>query len=231
MPQLPRAYAVESQDRLRRPADHLKAWNQDYAQRGRIWGGSAKDLPQLAAGSLVLEMGCGDGKSLSAMPASWNVAAIDISIQGLRLARKARPDASLILADGCRMPLQSERFDAVFAFHMAGHLLLAERLALAGEAARVLRPGGRLFFRDFSVEDMRMGQGEEVEAGTFRRGSGIITHYFREGEIAAMFSGLKIDLIRTHGWRMKIRGEELVRSEVEGVLVKVEQNPSERTMN
>ncbi|MDD1731704.1 MAG: hypothetical protein LUO83_06110 [Methanothrix sp.] len=81
------------------------------------------------------------------------------------------------------------------------------------------------------MEDMRMGQGEEAEEGTFRRGSGIITHYFREGEIAAMFSGLKIDLIRTHGWRMKIRGEELVRSEVEGVLVKVEQNPSERTMN
>jgi ribosome-interacting GTPase 1 len=33
---------VESQDRLRRPADHLKAWNQDYAQRGRVWGGSVK---------------------------------------------------------------------------------------------------------------------------------------------------------------------------------------------
>ncbi|MGB7545294.1 MAG: class I SAM-dependent methyltransferase, partial [Methanothrix sp.] len=150
---------MESQDRLRRPADHLIAWNQDYAQRGRIWAGSAKDLPTLTKGSMVLEMGCGDGKSLSAMPASWNVAAIDISIQGLRLSRKARPDVSLILADGCRLPLRSERFDAVFAFHVAGHLLLAERLALAGEAARVLRPGGRLFFRDFSVEDMRMGQG------------------------------------------------------------------------
>lgn len=222
MPQLPRAYAVESQDKLRRPADHLQAWNQDYAQRGRIWGGSVRDLPALPEGSLVLEMGCGDGKSLSSMPASWTVAAIDISIQALRLARKARPDAGLILADGCRLPLRSERFDAVFAFHVVGHLLLAERLALAGEAARVLRPGGRLLFRDFSVEDMRMGQGEAVEAGTFRRGSGIITHYFREGEVAAMFSGLKLDLIRTHGWRMRIRGEEKVRSEVEAALIKVE---------
>lgn len=222
MPQLPRAYAVENQDRLRRPADHLQAWNQDYAQRGRIWGGSVRDLPALTEGSLVLEMGCGDGKSLSSMPASWTVAAIDISIQALRLARKAKPDAGLILADGCHLPLRSERFDAVFAFHVAGHLLLAERLALAGEAARILRPGGRLLFRDFSVEDMRMGQGEEVEEATFKRGSGIITHYFREGEVAAMFSGLKIDLIRTHGWRMRIRGEELVRSEVEAALIKVE---------
>ena len=213
---------VDHQDRLRPPADHLQAWDRDYARRGRIWGGSVKDLPQLAAGSLVLEIGSGDGKSLSMMPASWRIAAIDISMQALLLASRAGTDAALMRADGCRLPLKSERFDAALAFHVAGHLLRDQRLALAKEAARVLRPGGRLFFRDFSREDMRMGQGEEVEEATFRRGSGIITHYFNQGEVAAMFSGLKISGIRTHSWKMRIRGAEMVRSEIEAVLVKDE---------
>ena len=211
---------MEDQDRLPPLVDHLQAWDRDYARRGRVWGGSVKDLPALPDGSLVLEMGCGDGKTLSIMPASWRIAAVDISFQALLLARRARPDACLLLADGCRLPLQSEWFDAVFAFHVAGHLFQAERLSLGKEAARVLRPGGRLFFRDFSREDMRMGQGEEVEEATFRRGSGIITHYFSEGEVAAMFSGLEMDLIRTQRWSMRIRGEKLLRSEVEAVLVK-----------
>ena len=211
---------MDHQDRLYPPADHLQAWDRDYARRGRVWGGSAKDLPALPEGSLVLEMGCGDGKSLSIMPPSWRVTAIDISMQALLLARQVRPDAGLLLADGCRLPLQSDGFDAVFAFHVTGHLLQAERQSLGKEAARVLRPGGRIFFRDFSREDMRMGQGEEVEEATFRRGSGIITHYFEEGEVAAMFSGLEMDLIRTQRWSMRIRGEKLLRSEVEAVLVK-----------
>ena len=189
---------MEDQDRLRPAADHLQAWDRDYARRGRrVWGGSVKDLPALPEGSLVLEMGCGDGKTLSIMPASWRITAVDISMQALLLARRARPDAGLLLADVCRLPLQSDGFDAAFAFHVAGHLFLDQRLALGKEAARVLRPGGRLFFRDFSREDMRMGRGEEVEEATFRRGSGIITHYFSEGEVAAMFSGLEMDLIRT----------------------------------
>jgi len=211
---------VEDQDRLPPLVDHLQAWDRDYARRGRVWGGSVKDLPALPDGSLVLEMGCGDGKTLSIMPASWRIAAVDISFQALLLARQARPDAGLLLADVCRLPFQSESFDAALAFHVAGHLFLDQRLALAKEAARVLRPGGRLFFRDFSREDMRMGQGEEVEEATFRRGSGIITHYFREDEVAAMFSGLEMDLIRTQRWSMRIRGEKLLRSEVEAVLVK-----------
>ncbi len=211
---------MEDQDRLPPLVDHLQAWDRDYARRGRVWGGSVKDLPALPDGSLVLEMGCGDGKTLSIMPASWRIAAVDISFQALLLARQARPDAGLLLADVCRLPFQSESFDAALAFHVAGHLFLDQRLALAKEAARVLRPGGRLFFRDFSREDMRMGQGEEVEEATFRRGSGIITHYFREDEVAAMFSGLEMDLIRTQRWSMRIRGEKLLRSEVEAVLVK-----------
>ena len=199
---------------------HLKAWDKDYASRGRLWGGGVKDLPALPGGSFVLELGCGDGKTLSALPSDWKVVALDVSLQALHLARRVRADVNHIQADASRLPLQGESFDAVFAFHVTGHLLASGRRALACEATRVLLPGGRLFFRDFAAEDMRAGQGEEVETGTFRRGSGILTHYFTKSEVEVLFCDLQPVSIATHCWKMRVKGEDHLRAEVEAVFLK-----------
>jgi len=199
---------------------HLKAWDKDYARRGRLWGGAVMDLPHLPEGSVVLELGCGNGKTLSALPCGGKIVALDFSRDALHLARRARADAHFILADASCLPLQEESFDAVFAFHVGGHLLAADRQALAAEAARALLPGGRLFFRDFCEQDMRAGQGEEVEAGTFRRGSGILTHYFSESEVGELFCDLQPVSIGTHCWKMRVRGEDHLRAEVEAVFIK-----------
>ena len=85
------------------------------------------DLPHLPEGSAVLELGCGDGKTLSGMPGGWKIVALDISRQALQLSRRLLPDVELVLADACRLPLQSASFDAVFAFHVTGHLLAEGR--------------------------------------------------------------------------------------------------------
>jgi ubiquinone/menaquinone biosynthesis C-methylase UbiE len=199
---------------------HLKAWDKDYAIRGRLWGGAVIDLPLLPEGSAVLELGCGDGKTLSALPGGWKIVALDVSSQALRLARRVRADARLILADASRLPLQENSFDAIFAFHVTGHLLAADRRALAREAARALALGGRLFFRDFSEQDMRAGQGEEVEPGTFRRGSGTLTHYFTEKEVEELFCGLRPVSIDTHRWKLRVKGEDHLRAEVGAVFLK-----------
>ena len=199
---------------------HLKAWDKDYARRGRLWGGGVKNLPVLPEGSSVLELGCGDGKTLSALPRDWSVVALDVSLEALHLARCVRADVKLILADAGRLPLQEESFDAVFSFHVTGHLLASGRRALAREAARALVPGGRLFFRDFSEQDMRAGKGEEVEPGTFRRGSGILTHYFTKSEVVELFSDLLPISIGTHRWKLRVKGETFVRAEVGAVFLK-----------
>ena len=154
---------------------HLNAWDRDYRNRGRLWGGGAKNLPELYEGSVVLELGCGDGKTLAAMQGrSWDVTAIDISSEALRLSHSALgTEVNLLLADARHLPFKGESFDAVFAFHVTGHVLQAEREQIAREVGQVLRPRGRLFFREFGAEDMRAGRGEEVEPGTFRRGGGV----------------------------------------------------------
>lgn len=199
---------------------HINAWDKDYASRGRLWGGTVVDLPVLPEGSSILELGCGDGKTLCALPGSGSVVGLDVSTQALLLARRVRADANLIQADAGYLPLRKESFDAVFAFHVTGHLLASGRRALAREAARVLVPGGRLFFRDFCDRDMRSGQGEEVEPGTFRRGSGILTHYFTEDEVKELFCSLRPACIGTHCWKMRVKGENHLRAEVEAVFLK-----------
>ncbi len=199
---------------------NLKAWDSDYRNRGRLWGGGVRGIPPLPGGAAVLELGCGDGKTLAGMPGCWKIAALDVSLQALLLARRARTDVGLILADARFLPFREESFDVVFAFHVTGHLCLEERRALAREAARVLVRGGKLFFREFGMEDMRNGLGREVEAGTFLRGAGIITHYFTETEAGELFRDLEPIYAGTHRWKMRVKGKDLARAEVEAVFLK-----------
>lgn len=200
---------------------YLKAWEKDYKSRGPLWGSATKDRPELALGSRVLELGCGNGKTLSSMPEDWRVTALDVSPAALRLFRPALGSiVTFLLADARRLPFRCESFDAIFAFHITGHLPFSGRKALAKEAARVLRPGGRLFFREFGADDMRSGKGEEVEQRTFRRGGGILTHYFTESEVAGLFCEFKVCSVRTHRWKMRVKGRDLMRSLVQAILVK-----------
>jgi hypothetical protein len=67
----------------------------------------------------------------------WKIVALDISQEALHLAHRVRDDGNLILANASRLPLQEESFDAVFSFHVTGHLRAA---------ACSLAFGGRLFF-------------------------------------------------------------------------------------
>jgi len=206
---------------LTRPVSQTKAWDRDYRSRGRLWGGGVKDLPALPAGCSILEMGCGNGKTLEALAGrSQRVIALDISPEALRLCRPSDPKVDLILGDVRRLPFKKESFDALFAFHVTGHLLLDGRKAAAKEAARVLKRGGRLFFREFGVEDMRAGKGEAVEHETFRRGEGVVTHYFTEPEAQVLFSDLERVSTRIHSWKLRVKGKDLMRSEVEAVFLK-----------
>ena len=199
---------------------HQSAWDKDYRNRGRLWGSAVKNLPDLPAFSAVLELGCGDGKTLAGMSGGWKIAAVDISREALRLCRVSAAEAGLILADASLLPFQKNSFDAVFAFHVTGHLRLPVRRALAREVARVLRVGGKLFLREFAEDDMRAGQGEEVESGTFRRGEGMLTHYFTEAEVQQIFCDLEPQSIHTHRWKLRVKGKDLARAEIEAVFLK-----------
>ncbi len=177
-------------------------------------------MPHLPEGASVLELGCGDGKTLAAMHSGWKITALDVSPEALRLSRRMLPGTNLVLADARLLPFREGSFNAVFAFHVTGHLRQKGRRALAREVARVLVREGRLFFREFGTEDMRSGQGDEVEASTFQRGSGVLTHYFTEIEVEELFCDLLPVSVDLHCWKQRIVGEDKTRAEVEAVFLK-----------
>ena len=156
-----------------------EVFQSDYKARGARWAGTV-DVPVVAEGAFVLEAGCGNGKTLSHLK---HAVGVDISPEAVRLAGASRAVAGDIRA----LPFSDSVFDAVFCFHVLGHLCEADRRAAVLELFRVLKPGGVLYFRGFGVGDFRFGRGDEVEAGSFLRGDGIMTHYFCEGEVREVF--------------------------------------------
>jgi len=141
----------------------------------------------------VLELGCGNGKTLAALARSAETVGLDIARNALRACS---PGPALVQGDATRLPFADRSFDAVVAFHVLGHLAERERTEAVSEALRVLRPGGRLVVREFSVRDMRCGRGAEVEPMTFLRGTGIATHYFTAAELRALLGELEEEVLR-----------------------------------
>jgi len=91
-----------------------------------------------------LEIGCGGGVYLPAIAAAgWSVVGLDISGDQLRVARRrAGVPPRLILADAGRLPFSARAFDAVVTAFI--HTDVSDWVGVLMEAARVLRPGGRL---------------------------------------------------------------------------------------
>ena len=199
-------------------------WDSDYERRGRLWGGSAGSIPQLARSSRILELGCGDGKTVSSLvQAGGCVTAVDFSSRAASLCRNACTDPDrvrIIIADIRKTPFRDESFDVIIASHVAGHLAREGRLRLSREILRLLVPGGRMFFRDFSVCDFRYGRGVETEAGTYMRKNGISTHYFTEDEVRLLFCGLLARSLVQHHWAMRVRGMVLPRAEIVAEFIK-----------
>ncbi|HJJ28969.1 MAG TPA: class I SAM-dependent methyltransferase [Methanocorpusculum sp.] len=188
-----------------------EVFQSDYKKRGARWAGTA-DVPKLPPDALVLEAGCGNGKTLKALPAG--AVGLDISPEAVRLAGPQRA----VAGDIRRMPFSDGVFDCVLCFHVLGHLREAERKTAAAELMRVLKPGGALYFRGFAKGDFRYGRGEETEPDSFLKGDGIMTHFFTPAEVSGLFAGSAGEVCE-YSWGLKIRGVVYPRVEVRGCFI------------
>ena len=204
--------------------DPRAAWDEQYRSRGQLWGGNPASLPEIPAGSRVLEIGCGSGTTARTLVhRSCDITAIDFSEKAVEMTRRVmvRYDAgNAVVADAHDLPFHDNAFGYVVARHVIGHMLNGEREGVAREAARVLQPGGHLVVQVFSVDNMRNGSGRQVEDGTFLRSGGIITHYFTIPELEALFPDLKKESITPRHWTIRVRGRDLVRAEIVAVFRK-----------
>jgi SAM-dependent methyltransferase len=197
-----------------------EGWDRDYRQRGRLYRGGAR-LPPLPDDARVLELGCGDGRTLAALGARpCTAVGLDRAPAALALCRplQGRPAFMLICGDARRLPFRDRTFDAVLLLHVLGHGRAADRQAMAAEAARVTAHEGRLHLRVFSNEDFRAKTGLEVEEGSRLRRTDVLTHYFTEDEVAALFPSCRVIRLETARWHLRVRGAALLRAEIEAVL-------------
>src|SRR5512138_781709 len=125
----------------------------------RFWHGGKLTMidqlvrPHLGIGSRLLEVGCGAGNLLlqAAVPGSYPLA-LDLSRQALTFVRSRLREATFgadapsgfacTQAVGEALPFSAGSFDCVLLSEVIEHLD-APQISI-GEAARVLKPGGRL---------------------------------------------------------------------------------------
>jgi ubiquinone/menaquinone biosynthesis C-methylase UbiE len=112
-------------------------------------------LLRLQPGERLLVIGCGTGADLAYVPADVEVLAVDITPAMLRQAEAhARPGIEFRVMDGMALELPDGSFDAAI-LHMVLEVI-PNPVRCLREAARVLRPGGRLaVFDKFLADDAR----------------------------------------------------------------------------
>lgn len=134
----------------------------------------------------VLDAGCGTGGLLANLRTTAWRAGVEISTEGIRLARK-RGAVSLVRASVAALPFADESFDAVVSIDVLCHSGVVERQA-AEEAARVLRPGG-LFLVQLPAFDFLRGE-HDAAVWTKRR--------YRRAEVATLLSSAGLVLRRSY---------------------------------
>lgn len=108
-------------------------------------------LLRLRPGERVLLVGAGTGADLPFLPADLDVLATELTPAMLARAEGKRPGTRLEVMDGQCLTLPDAWFDAVIL-----HLILAivpDPVACLREAARVVRPGGRIAVFDKFLPD------------------------------------------------------------------------------
>ena len=152
--------------------DHNERYWDDYAQgyhmghadnlptdepTWAVWGTKERDLGALGdyVGKDVVELGCGGAQfSIALARNGARCTAVDVSMQQLVLAGRLldaaeasdgeRPVVTLLQDDVEASSLPSSSFDIAFSDY--GASMFADPLRWVPEAARLLRPGGRLVF-------------------------------------------------------------------------------------
>jgi SAM-dependent methyltransferase len=197
-------------------------WDDEYDNKGTLWRG-VPDLDILfESGQRVLELGCGNGKTLAVLSShDIEVVGIDFSISSLRLCqRRSSTNVDLVQANAVDLPFKDGSFHVVLCHHMLEHLYHEERRKAAEEITRVLCPNGSLHFQAFSVLDMRYGRGRPLEENTFSRGDGIIYHYFQDDEIVDLFPALHLISCQHNSIKKRYDGIETRRDRLSATLRK-----------
>ena len=140
-------------------ARYAVAGTADVAEIDRTGQSSATDVANetgIAKDDRVLEIGCGVGRiGVALAPRCREWVGADVSLNMLAHARNAlasHPNASFVHLNGIDLAgVPDASFDVVYCTAVFMHLEEWDRFRYVREAARVLKPGGRVYFDNLSL--------------------------------------------------------------------------------
>ena len=130
----------------------------------------------------LVDLGCGTGRFLDFVKQAWPrlpVIGIDLSEAYIRHARrhlKRRARTHFVIAKAEAIPVPDESCDAVTSIFVLHELPPDVRRSVIGEAARVLKPGGRLIL----VDSLQRGDEPDYDCNPGALSSGLSRALFRE---------------------------------------------------
>ncbi len=136
-------------------------------------------ISPIAADATIADMGCSTGyllEDLRALRPAAELIGVDLVAAGLRKAHAAVPNARLLHADACALPLADASVDAVVSANLLEHI--PDDVRALREAARILRPGARAAFvvpagpRTYDYYDRFLGHERRYAAGELARKCG-----------------------------------------------------------
>jgi ubiquinone/menaquinone biosynthesis C-methylase UbiE len=98
--------------------------------------------PPVAAGTRVLDVGCGAGQTLAVAYPELETVGIDVDLHALSLGTRIAPNVRFANGRAEQLPFGSAQFDLVIARVSLAYTDLPKSL---GEIHRVLKPGGNLW--------------------------------------------------------------------------------------
>ena len=167
--------------------DQRTMWNDKHATNGgseytEVINDFAKQVgAQLASGQRLLELGCGGGcdaeyfASLGVQVTATDFSDIAIAQNQARVSSGNPVFAVLDISQ--TLPYDSASFDAVYAHWSLHYYNQDDTAKIFAEIARVLKPGGMLYFACKSDKDPLYGKGDEIQPGVFQL-DGHIRHFF-----------------------------------------------------
>lgn len=160
-------------------------WVYDQIQRAagvrQVHARMSRQLPTEGA-DYVVDVGGGTGAMRAIWPAGSRYVCLDIEMPKLRGFRAKVEDGLALQSDATRMPIADGCAGSVVCMAVAHHLTDGMLADVLRESARVLRPGGRVFFLDpVFAQSRRIGRMIwRLDRGSYPRTADTLRRVFSE---------------------------------------------------